>query len=119
MMKDCVFIEGLQVTTTIGVYDWEKTIKQPLILDLEMEWDNRQVAISDDVTFCLNYAEVTNAIVHHIETGQFALIERVAEEIAQLIIDQFNVPKVRVKVNKPTAINIAKTVGVIIERYKL
>jgi len=118
MIKDSVLIEGLTIITTIGVYDWEKTIKQKLVLDLEMQWDNTQAGLNDDVTFCLDYAKVTNAIENYVKSRQFGLIERVAEEVAQLVINDFFVPRVKIKVSKPSAIPSAKNVAVMIERHR-
>ncbi|NUU66823.1 bifunctional dihydroneopterin aldolase/7,8-dihydroneopterin epimerase [Enterobacteriaceae bacterium BIT-l23] len=113
---DIVFIEQLSVITTIGVYDWEQTIEQKLIFDIEMGWDNRKAAASDDVNDCLSYADVSDAIVAHVEGGRFALVERVAEEVAQLLLSRFNSPWVRIKVSKPGAVARAASVGVVIER---
>ncbi|WP_435927888.1 bifunctional dihydroneopterin aldolase/7,8-dihydroneopterin epimerase [Dryocola sp. BD613] len=113
---DIVFIEQLTVITTIGVYDWEQTIDQKLIFDIEMAWDNRAAAASDDVNDCLSYADVSEAVIAHVSGGRFALVERVAEEVAQLLLTRFNSPWVRLKVSKPGAIAQAANVGVIIER---
>lgn len=117
-MKDCVLIEGLTIITTIGVYEWEKNIKQKLILDIEMEWNNQPAATSDNVDLCLDYAKVTAAIESYVQNHRFELIERVAEEVAQMIINQFVVPRVKIKVSKPGAIPAAKNVAVMIERRK-
>ena len=113
---DIVFIEQLTVITTIGVYDWEQTISQKLVFDIEMAWDNRQAASSDDVNDCLSYADVSEAVINHVSGGRFALVERVAEEVAQLLLARFNSPWVRLKVSKPGAVAHATNVGVIIER---
>ena len=94
---DIVFIEQLSVITTIGVYDWEQTIEQKLVFDIEMAWDNRKAAKSD-------------------EGARFALVERVAEEVAELLLARFNSPWVRIKLSKPGAVARAENVGVIIER---
>jgi len=115
---DIVFIEQLTAITTIGAYDWEQTIKQKLVIDLEMAWDNRKAAASDDVNDCLNYAEVSQSVLTLVESGRFALVERVAEEIATLLITRFSIEWVKVKVSKPGAVVEAKQVGVIIERRK-
>lgn len=117
-MSDKVFIEGLTVFTVIGVYDWEQTIKQKLVLDIEMDWDHRVAASTDDVNFCLDYARVTQGIIDHLTQHRFALIERVAEEVAKLLIDTFSVQKVKVKVSKPDAIAMANNVAVLIKRQK-
>ncbi|MDM3592798.1 bifunctional dihydroneopterin aldolase/7,8-dihydroneopterin epimerase [Proteus mirabilis] len=114
---DIVFIDQLSVITTIGVYDWEKTIKQKLVFDIEMEWDNKRASQTDDVAHCLDYASVSHAIIEYVEKRRFELVERVAEEVAQLLITQFSVPRVKIKLAKPGAIAQAANVGVIIERY--
>lgn len=98
---DIVFIEELSVITTIGVYDWEQTIQQKLVFDIEMGWDNRKAAASDDVNDCLSYADISDAVINHVEMQRFALVERVAEEIADLLLQRFNSPWVRIKVSKP------------------
>ena len=114
--KDKVLIEGLTVLTTIGVYEWEKTIKQKLILDLEMSWDNQPAGESDDVTLCLDYFLVSQSITNFIQSTQFELIECVAERVAQLVIQKFSVQWLKVKVSKPGAIANASNVAVVIER---
>ena len=104
---DIVFIEQLSVITTIGVYDWEQTIEQKLVFDIEMAWDNRKAAKSDDIA---------ETVVNHVEGARFALVERVAEEVAELLLARFNSPWVRIKLSKPGAVARAANVGVIIER---
>ncbi|MEG7492350.1 bifunctional dihydroneopterin aldolase/7,8-dihydroneopterin epimerase [Enterobacter hormaechei] len=113
---DIVFIEQLSVITTIGVYDWEQTIEQKLVFDIEMGWDNRKSAKSDDVNDCLSYAGISETVIGHVEGQRFALVERVAEEVADLLLSKFNSPWVRIKLSKPGAVARAANVGVIIER---
>lgn len=113
---DIVFIEQLTLFTAIGVYDWEQSIKQKLVLDVEMAWNNRIAAASDNVNDCLSYADVSEAIIAHVENGNFALVERVAEEVASLLLTRFSSPWVRIKVSKPGAVAQAKQTGVLIER---
>lgn len=113
---DIVFIEQLSVITTIGVYDWEQTIEQKLVFDIEMGWDNRAAAKSDEVNDCLSYADISEAVVNHVEGQRFALVERVAEEVASLLLSRFNSPWVRIKLSKPGAVARAANVGVVIER---
>lgn len=112
---DIVFIEQLSVITTIGVYDWEQTIEQKLVFDIEIAWDNRKAAASDDVSDCLSYADISERVIAHVE-GKFALVERVAEEVADLLLETFQSPWVRIKVSKHGAVARAANVGVIIER---
>ncbi|EJK2114945.1 dihydroneopterin aldolase [Vibrio navarrensis] len=116
MALDKVFIEQLEVITTIGVYDWEQEIKQKLVLDIEMAHDNRPAGKSDDVRDALDYAQVSEAVLTHIEGGRFLLVERVAEEVAELIMSRFNVPWIRIRLAKPGAVPQARAVGVVIER---
>ncbi|NOH70097.1 dihydroneopterin aldolase [Vibrio pectenicida] len=113
---DKVFIEQLEVITTIGVYDWEQSIKQKLIFDIEMAHNNQVAGKSDNVIDALDYAKVTSVVHSHIESGRFLLVERVAEEVAELIINQFSVPWVKIRLTKPGAIAQASGVGVVIER---
>lgn len=113
---DKVFIEQLEVITTIGVYDWEQEIKQKLVLDIEMAHDNRPAGKSDDVVDALDYSQVSQAVLEHIEGGRFLLVERVAEEIAELIMARFSVQWIKIRLTKSGAVPQAKGVGVVIER---
>ncbi|MFP3013702.1 MAG: dihydroneopterin aldolase [Arsenophonus sp. NC-QC1-MAG3] len=115
---DIIFIEQLSVFTTIGVYDWEQATQQKLLLDIKMGWDNQQAAKNDKVEYCLDYSQVTKVIIKHIETQKFVLIERVAQEVADIILNQFGSCWAQVKVYKPGIMTQAKQVGVIIERTK-
>lgn len=115
-MSDKVFIKELAIITTIGVYDWEKGIKQKLLFDIEMIWDNRAAGLSDEVSDCLDYAAVSEQVSDFVSSHRFNLIESVAEQVATLILTQFNCPSVKISVSKPGAILNAKSVGVCIER---
>jgi len=101
VIMDIVFIEQLSIITTIGVYDWEQTIEQKLMFDIEMAWDNRPAG---------------EAIIRHVQGGKFALVERVAEEVAELLLTRFNTPWVKIKISKPGAVAQAANVGVVIQR---
>lgn len=118
-MTDRIFIEELIAFAQIGVYEWEQQIKQKLIFDIEMAWDSRKAAETDDVKFCLNYAEVSEFIIHYVESKPFLLIERVANEVAALLQEKFGIQWLRLKLSKPKAVAQAKNVGIIIERGKL
>ncbi len=85
------------------------------MFDIEMAWDNRKSAKSDDVADCLSYADIADTVINHVEGGRFALVERVAEEVADLLLSRFNSPWVRIKLSK-LAPSRAANVGVIIER---
>ncbi|MFD1261407.1 dihydroneopterin aldolase [Entomomonas asaccharolytica] len=113
---DIVFIENLEVSSVIGVYDWERTIQQCLIIDLQMAWDNKPAAIDDDITKALDYAKVSEAIEKFAANSQFQLVETFAEQLATLLMQQFNIPWLQLKITKPGAVPAAKGVGVEIER---
>lgn len=113
---DRVFIEGLRVEATIGIFDWEQRILQPLEIDLEMAWDNRPAATSGAIEEALDYAAVSEAVTGLIQSKPWGLIEEVAEAIGRLIQKEFKVQGVTLKVAKPTAVLTAKTVAVQITR---
>jgi dihydroneopterin aldolase len=113
---DLVFIRELQVNTVIGVYDWEREVRQTVVLDLEMATDNKRAAASDDIADALNYAAVSIRLVEFIENSQFQLIESMAEQVAAIVLNDFKVPWLRLRLCKPGAVAQAKDVGILIER---
>jgi len=113
---DIVYIRGLEVKTVIGVYDWEREIKQPISVDLDMATDITKAAATDKHEYVLDYKIVCVRVAEFIESSDLQLLEAMAEEIAKLVQSEFRVPWVRVKVSKPAAITGARDVGVIIER---
>ena len=113
---DKVFIEGLEVEALIGIYDWERRIRQPLHFDVEMAFDNRRPAASDDIADTLDYKAVSKRLIEFVSQSGFGLVETLAERCAALILDEFAVAHVRLKLSKPGAVRGARTVGVIIER---
>ncbi|GAB3282231.1 dihydroneopterin aldolase [Parahaliea aestuarii] len=113
---DTVFIRELAVDTVIGVYDWERAVRQTLLLDLDMGWDNRPAAAGDNLQHALDYAAVSARIASFMDGQQFQLIETAAEEIAALVRTEFGVPWLRLRLCKPGAVAAAKDVGVLIER---
>ncbi|WP_118775640.1 dihydroneopterin aldolase [Haemophilus haemolyticus] len=113
---DRVFIEELAVFAQIGVYDWEQQIKQKLVFDLEMAWDCKQAAETDDVAYCLNYAEVSQLIIDYVESKPFLLIERVAYEVVDLLESRYQLQGLKIKLSKPKAVAQARNVGVLIVR---
>ena len=115
-MTDRIFIEELTVFAQIGVYDWEQQIKQKLLFDVEMAWDCRQAAQTDDVRFCLNYAEVSDFIIQYVQSKPFLLLERVAYEVAEQLQQRFHLHWLRIKLRKPQAVAQARSVGIIVER---
>ncbi|NRA83886.1 MAG: dihydroneopterin aldolase [Gammaproteobacteria bacterium] len=113
---DIVFIKQLKVETTIGAYDWEKTIKQTLLIDLEMAWDNKAPALEDDLTKALDYATVSSRITDWLAEQKIELIETVAERIASMLLTEFAISWLKLTVHKPDAVANAAGVGVTIER---
>ena len=116
---DKVLISQLKVETVIGIYEWEKQIHQNLVIDLEMAWDNRQAADSDDYQYALCYETVSNRLTALITEKPIELIETVAELCAKCVMTEFDVPWVKVRVMKPGAVPAATAVGVEIERGHL
>jgi dihydroneopterin aldolase len=113
---DRVFIEALEIECVIGIYDWERKIRQPVVLDLEMAFDNRVPAASDDIELTLDYKAVSKRLIQFVSESEFGLVETLAERCAQIILDEFKVTTLRLKLAKPGAVRGAKSVGVIIER---
>lgn len=115
-MIDKVFISELTAFATIGAYDWEHTIKQRLVFDIEMAWDFGRAVAEDDVTYCLDYAQVSQKILDFVENTPFKLVETVAHKVADLIQQEYGVKWLCVKLHKPKAVAQASSVGVIVER---
>lgn len=115
---DIVFIRDLRVDTIVGVYDWERQIKQTLVFDIDMATDIHRAAETDDLQFAVNYNAVSLRIAAYVEANHTALIETLAESVANLIRTEFSVSWVRLQLTKPNAVLGAKSVGVIIERGK-
>lgn len=113
---DIVFIQDLRIETTIGIYDWERKIKQTLAFDLEMGTDIRPAAETDDIEKTLNYKAVAKRIIDYVEASEFLLVETLAEKVAELVMNEFDVPWLSMTLNKPGAVTGSKSVGVKIER---
>ncbi len=113
---DIIFLGGLQIETIIGIYDWERETKQTVILDIEMAHDIQKAAATDDIEDTLDYKAVSQRVISFVEQSEFFLVERLAEEINSMIRKEFNVPWVKLILNKKGAISGASDVGIIIER---
>jgi len=110
-----VYIRGLRAQAVIGVYQWERDIRQALVLDLEMASDTERVAASDQIADALDYAAISTQVVAMVEASEYQLIETLAEAVSTMIRRDFAVPWLRLKVSKPGAVAEAEDVGVIIE----
>lgn len=113
---DIVFINDLRIETIIGIYDWEREVKQTVSVDLEMAHDIRQAASTDDIQYALNYKAVGKRIIQFVESSEFLLVETMAEQIAAIVREEFGVPWLRLRLSKPGALRGSKDVGILIER---
>jgi 7,8-dihydroneopterin aldolase/epimerase/oxygenase len=115
---DRIFLRGLAVECIIGFIEWERRVKQTVVIDLELPVDCRHAAETDEVADTLDYKKVAKRIIAFVEDSQFKLVETLAQRIASLVLAEFAVPWVRVSVNKPGAIRGSRDVGVVIERTR-
>ena len=113
---DIIFLRDLRIETVIGIYDWEREIKQTVVLDLEMATDIRKAAASDAIEDTLDYKSVAKRLISFVEESRFQLVETLAERCAAIVLDEFDVPWVRLTLNKQGAVRGARDVGVLIER---
>lgn len=118
-MSDKVFIRELTAFASIGAYEWEHTIKQRLVFNIEMEWDFRKAVENDNVEYCLNYAEVSQKILDFVESTPFKLVETVAYKVADLLQTEYGIEKLKIELHKPKAVAQASSVGVIVKRSKI
>lgn len=115
-MSDSVIIQGLQCETVVGVYDFERHAPRPLLVDLEMGWDNRPAGLSDDLTQALNYDAVSQRVRRVISAQQPELIETLAESVAQALFDEFDMPWLTLTLHKPGAVAGTQSLAVKIHR---
>jgi 7,8-dihydroneopterin aldolase/epimerase/oxygenase len=115
---DKVFIEALEIEALIGIYDWERRVRQSLLFDIEMAFDNRKPAASDQIADTLDYKAVSKRLIEYVSQSSFGLVETLAERCAEIILTEFGVRHVRLKLSKPGAVRGARAVGVIIERSR-
>jgi dihydroneopterin aldolase len=111
-----IFLSGLTADCIVGIWDWERRVKQKVVLDVEMEADVRRAAASDSIEDTLDYKRVAKRLLDFVGNSQFQLVETLAERVAGLIVTEFGVPWVRVRLNKQGAIRGARDVGILIER---
>jgi len=113
---DIIYLKDLEIETIIGIFDWERRAKQKIRIDLEMAADVRKAAASDNIEDTINYKSVAKRLIQFVGESEYQLVETLAEKIAGILIDEFGIAWVRVKLNKPGAIRYAGDVGVVIER---
>lgn len=113
---DIVYIRDLKIQTVIGIYDWERSIRQTVSIDLEMATDIRKAAATDQIDDALDYKTIAKRVIAFVESHDFQLVETLAEKVAGLIREEFAVPWLRLRLSKPGAVRGSQDVGVIIER---
>ena len=113
---DIVYIRELEIETIIGIYEWERETRQTVSIDLEMGCDNRTAAASEDIADALDYKSVAKRLISFVEESEFLLVETLAERLASIVLEEFSVPWLRLRLGKPGAVTGSKDVGVIIER---
>ena len=116
--SDTIFLSDLRVETVIGIWEWERKIRQTVSIDLEMGADIRRAAETDSIDDTLNYKAVAKRIQQFVSDSDFQLVETLAEQVAGIVLGEFDVPWVSVRINKPGAIRGARDVGVMIRRSK-
>ncbi|MFW2372943.1 MAG: dihydroneopterin aldolase [Gammaproteobacteria bacterium] len=115
---DKVYIRDLRIETVIGIYDWEREIRQTVSLDLEMAADIRRAADSDSIEDTLDYKSVAKRLIQFVGDSEFQLVETLAERIAGIVLNEYDVPWMKLRLSKPGAVTGSQDVGVIIEREK-
>ena len=113
---DLVFIEDLRIDTIVGIYDWERRTRQTIALDIEMGFDNTRPAATDAIEDTLDYKAVSKRLIAFVEGSSFQLVETLAERCAAILLEDFAVRWLRLRVSKPGAVRGARAVGVVIER---
>jgi 7,8-dihydroneopterin aldolase/epimerase/oxygenase len=116
--QDTIFIRGLEIECIIGFIDWERRVKQKVVLDLELPVDCARAARADDVADTLDYKQVVDQVSGLVAGSEFMLVETMAQRVAELILKNFGVEWIRVTVNKPGAIRGLRDVGVSLERHR-
>jgi dihydroneopterin aldolase len=115
---DRIFVHGLTTECVIGFIDWERRVKQTVVVDLELSTDCRRAAVTDEVADTLDYRKVVKAVLAFVEASECRLIETLAERLAQLVLEEFALEWVRVSLSKPGAFRHSREVGVTVERSR-
>ena len=115
-MTDTVFIKGLKAASVIGCYDWERDIRQTLVIDLELKADFTHAAQSDALADALDYAAISRRVIAVCDESRFQLLEALAGHLASIVLAEFSVERLRMTITKPGAVPEAEGVGVVIDR---
>jgi dihydroneopterin aldolase len=116
LSMDKIFIHALKTEAIIGIFDWERQVKQTVLIDVELSADIRKAALSDSIDDTLNYKRVAKRVLSFVESSQFHLVETLAEHVAMLVLEEFNVAWVSITLSKPGAVRSSRDVGVALER---
>ena len=115
-MQDLIYIKDLRLQTIIGIFGWEREVRQEVSIDLEMTFDCKRAAKTDAIKDAIDYKKITKGIIKFVEKSEFQLQETLAEGIADLVKNQYKVDSLKLRVSKPGALRHAEDVGVIIHR---
>ena len=115
-MKDIIYIRDLRVQTIIGIFGWEREVRQEVSIDLEITFDCKRAAKTDAIEDTVDYKKITKSVIKFVEESEFQLQETLAEGIAALVKNEFNVNSLKLRVSKPGALRHAEDIGVIIHR---
>ena len=115
-MQDLIYIKDLRLQTIIGIFGWEREVRQEVSIDLEMTFDCKRAAKTDAIEDTIDYKKITKGIIKFVEESEFQLQETLAEGIADLVKNQYKVDSLKLRVSKPGALRHAEDVGVIIHR---
>jgi 7,8-dihydroneopterin aldolase/epimerase/oxygenase len=115
---DTIFLRGLEIQCIIGFIDWERRVKQTVVIDLELPVDCRNASIRDEVEDTLDYKKVAKRVIAFVEASEYKLVETLSHRLALLLLEEFDIPWIRLSINKPGAIRGSRDVGVSIERTR-
>ena len=116
--QDTIFLRGLEVECIIGFIEWERRIRQRVVIEFEVPADCTRAAVRDDVADTLDYKRVAKRIIGFVEGSEFNLVETMAHRMALLVLEEFGIEWIRISINKPGAIRGSRDVGVSIERNR-
>lgn len=115
---DKIYLNDLKIDTIIGIYDWERQTRQTLGFDLEMDWDIKPAAQTDDISKTLDYGAIAERVVAFVEASEYLLIETLAEEVCAMLLKEFPIPRLKLTLSKPVALHGQNTARIVIERSR-
>lgn len=115
---DKIFLNDLRIDTIIGIYDWERQTHQTLTFDLEMDWDIRPAAATEDISKTLDYGAIAQRIVNFVKNSEYLLIETLAQELSTLLLEEFPIPRLKLTLSKPVALHGQNIARIVIERSR-